>query len=105
MIRNAVRADIPALIELGHQMHQESIFAQFEYNEQKLAELICTLIQSTRGIALVSEVDGTLNGGFLGAVHEHFFGTDFQATDYALFLAPEARNSTIGVRLIKEYIV
>lgn len=104
MIRNATYADIPALVALGREMHATSIFSTFNYDEEKTSGLIRTLVDVHIGIAIVSETDGIIEGGFIGAVHEHYFGRDLQATDYALFLTMTARNGRLGLRLIDEYV-
>ena len=104
MIRDAAHEDIPSMLAMGREMHAESVFARFSYDEAKVGELIGTLIDLDSGIALVSELAGELQGGFIGAVYPHWFGTDLQATDYALFLGATHRNGRIAARLIKAYI-
>lgn len=104
MLRNATREDIPAMLALGELMHKESIYAGYEYNKEKVSNLISWLIDSPKGIVFVSEQDGVIQGGFMGSIDEHWFGTEPVANDYALFLAPEHRKGRLAVRLISEYI-
>jgi len=105
MVRNAVLDDVPALTALGARMHGESIYARYDYNVEKMSKLFETLIGCPNvGIALVYETEGAIAGGFIGTVTEHYFGFDLQASDLALFIAPEQRNGTAAVRLIKAYI-
>lgn len=104
MIRNAKQEDVSAMVAIGKVMHAESTFSKYDFNEQKLSEFIRTLIQVERGIAIVSEEQGEITGGFIGAVVEHYFGYDLQSMDVALFQLPEHRGGTTGIRLIKEYI-
>jgi GNAT superfamily N-acetyltransferase len=104
MIRHAEHHDIAAMVAVGREMHATSIFSKFDFNEEKLALHIGMLIELDSGIALVSEVDGEIQGGFIGAVVPHFFGNDLQSFDYALFLTEHARTGATGLRLIKAYI-
>jgi N-acetylglutamate synthase-like GNAT family acetyltransferase len=105
LIRPATVADIPVLVDLGQTMHKESIFAPYNYDTEKVSELINSLITTRFGIALVAEEAGVIVGGFIGVVCEHYFGRDLQSQDLALFIAPEYRQGTTGLKLIKAYIV
>jgi N-acetylglutamate synthase-like GNAT family acetyltransferase len=104
LIRKARHEDIEAMVTLGRAMHAESIFAPYDYDQAKVALHIGTLIELPNGIALVAEGDGGIHGGFIGAVEPHYFGTDTQAFDYALFLTPRARTGSTGLKLIREYV-
>src|SRR5215208_6054734 len=104
MIRDATIDDVLELIEIGKLMHAETSYKNFNFDEEKLATLLTTLIESVNGIALVSETaEGVLQGGILAAVHPMWFGNDLQATDYALFLKPEFRGAKIGIPLVQQY--
>lgn len=104
LIRDAVAADIPALLELGALMHQESIYASYDFDRAKVEGLMLALINSRYGILFVSEEDGVIHGGFMGAISPHWFGNDMVASDCALFLAPEHRSGRTGIRLVQHYI-
>lgn len=104
MIRNATLQDIPALVALGWLMHEESIYAPYSYDPNKVTEMIEALVTTRFGIALVAEIDGKVIGGFIGTVVEHWFGHDTVASDLALFIDPEHRAGSTGLKLIKKYI-
>lgn len=104
MIRNATVADVPRMVELGKQMHAASKFRAYSFDVAVLEATINGLIDKPRGIALVSEVDGVIVGGFIGYLTEHFFGFDLASYDLALFLEPEHRGGITAARLIKAYI-
>jgi len=103
IIRPATEDDAAAILELAKLMHMESRFSKFNYDEEKVKALITNLIKNDYGILLVAEGDKLL-GGIMGVVAEHYFGYDKSASDLALFVPPENRNSRIAMRLIKEYI-
>lgn len=104
MIRNATLQDIPALVSLGWLMHEESIYAPFDYDTEKVSKMIEALVTTRFGIALVAEQDGTVIGGMIGTVVEHWFGSDTVASDLALFIDPQHRAGRTGLKLIKRYI-
>ncbi len=104
MIRNAVLEDIPQMLALGVEMHAESMYAPFEFDHSKVADLMTALIQTNAGICIVAEVEGEILGGFIGSVYPHWFGNELQASDYALFIAKRHRQGSTAGRLIKEYI-
>jgi GNAT superfamily N-acetyltransferase len=104
MIRDATKEDIPAMVALGRLMHKESIFAKYEFDEAKVAELMSTLICVDAGILIVFEEDYEIQGGIMASLHQQWFGSDIQATDYALFLAPEHRGNRTALQLIKAYV-
>ncbi len=104
MIRDAVEADIPTLLGLGAMMHQESIYAAYHYDRSKVEDLMRAMIFSRYGLLFVSQENGVIQGGFMGSINPHWFGSDLVASDFALFLAPEHRNGRTGLRLVKHYI-
>jgi len=104
MIRNATLQDVPALVALGWLMHEESVYAPYSYDPEKVSKMIEALITTRFGIALVAEQDGAVIGGFIGTVVEHWFGSDTVASDLALFIDPVYRAGRTGLKLIKRYI-
>lgn len=104
MIRPATLEDIPTMLALGRVMHQESIYAPYDFDDDKVIEMFTALISTQFGIALVAEQEGVVIGGFIGVVQKHWFGNDTQASDIALFIAPEHRGGRTGLMLIKAYV-
>lgn len=104
MIRNATLDDLTALAVIGHAMFSESRYSRYNYNVSKVVGLVARLIQEDTGIVVVYEKDGQIVGGVMAELGEHYFGECIIAHDYALFVLPEHRGSTIGIRLLKEYV-
>ena len=103
-VRPAVHGDINQFIELGREMHAESIFHVYDFDEAKLRSYIEMLIDQDWGIALAL-VDGNKTvGGFLGVIVEHWFGKDKWASDVALFVAAEHRSGRAGLQLLHAYV-
>lgn len=103
-IREARYEDIPQLVELGQLMHTESQFKQYSFNSGKVAHLIEYLITNADGIVLVAVEQDEIVGGFIGSIAEHYFGFDRYSFDFALFVKPESRNSTAGIKLLRAYV-
>jgi N-acetylglutamate synthase-like GNAT family acetyltransferase len=104
MIRPATTNDIPAMVALGRLMHEESIYAPYAFDGEKVSNLIAALITTRFGIALVEEQGGVVIGGFIGVIQQHWFGSDTCASDFALFVDPAHRTGMTGLKLIKQYI-
>lgn len=103
MIRDATHVDIPTMLALGRQMHAESRYAAFPWNDAKVDALLRTLIDSDDGLALVAEKGGELIGGFLGAAFDHWCTDARQSSDFAMFVTPEHRGGMVGLRLLRRY--
>lgn len=104
MIRRMVEDDIEVLTAIGGQMHSESAYGHTEYSPQKCAELGNTIVWNPMFVGLVSEINGVINGFFIGVISEHYFSATLMSSDLLLYVVPEHRNGLSGVRLIKSYI-
>lgn len=103
IIRNATLLDITSIVEMAKLMHSQSRFKRFNYDKEKMKELVTNLINNESGILIVME-DVSLVGGIMGIVAEQYFGRDKAATDLGLFVQPDSRNAKIAIKLITEYI-
>lgn len=104
MIRDATADDIPALLDLGQQMHAESpAFSGTAFVPAKLEYLAGSLLQMPGGILLVAELSGRPVGFMAGLVSEHWITDARQAADLALYVAPEARGGMTAVRLVRAF--
>lgn len=99
-LRTARMADIPALVELGRQMHGESRYARYEFNPVKYAGVLRAVIP--QGLTFVAEIGGGIVGVFVGAVESHFFGDSKMSRDLLVYVVP-AHRGRIGAGLIREY--
>ena len=104
MIRPAWRSDIPRLVRLGVLMHEESRYSRLRLDQEKLANLLASLIDGDHGCVLVAERDREVVGGIVGVLTEHWCSNDTVATDLALFLAPEARGGMLAARLVNGFV-
>lgn len=106
MIRQARLEDIPAIVELGRLMCLESpTYARFRYNPEKTAAGVRAIITNPRGFAWVGEQSGVMVAAFLAMPDEHWACDFVIATEWALYVKPQARGSSIAARLIGEFII
>lgn len=104
VIRYAQFDDIEQLLDLGEAMHAESRYARYAWDRNKVGRLIHALIESPDGFAVVAVHDGTIVGGFLGSLDEHFFSPQKIASDYALFVLPAFRGGMTAGLLVEAFI-
>lgn len=104
MIRDAVKEDLPRIVDLGKIMHAEARrLNKLTYVPAKAYIAIGALIGQENGLVRVVEEDGELTGGIAAMIKPHWFSTDLIAMDLALFMRPDKRGSLAAARLIKEY--
>lgn len=104
IIRDATLADVPAMVQLGFMLRNESIFKDSDFDKPKVAQLFEQLITQPHGIVILAQgEDGEIVGGFVGAVMEHYFGHDLMSFDYAVFIKKDRRGGFTAPRLINEY--
>lgn len=104
MIRDAVKEDLPQIIELGRVMHAEARrLNKLKYVPARAYLSIASLIGADHGFVRVIEEDGELVGGMAAAVEPHWFSTDKMAYDIALFVRPDKRGGLAAAQLVKEY--
>lgn len=101
MIRVATEADIPALVDLGQEMHNESNFSTLTFDVEKTKEYVKNLMGY--GIVFCSEVDGAITGFIAGFLYQPYFSYDFMATDIGLFITKDARGGMAAPRLIDAF--
>lgn len=103
MIRDAVPADIPALLKLGERMHAESRYRDMPWSTAKVGALMDALIASDDGLLIVSDRDGEITGGMLASIDEHYFSSARVASDFALFVSPDRRGGIAAAALLRRY--
>jgi len=105
MIRAADLNDIPAMVELGRRMHDESPrFRGLAYSAKKVRELCKNLITLEGGFAWVGVREGKVVAAMIGACGEHWMSTDKVASELALFVDRDARGAALAARLVTAFV-
>lgn len=103
-VRTMTRQDVPAIIGLGFDMHQESCYRDLDYDPEKIGKLCLQIVDDGSKLALVATKDGQIVGMLGAYITEHFFGSDKTAGDYVVYVRPEHRGSTAFIRLVRAYV-
>lgn len=104
IVREATMHDLNRLVELGRSMFGESKKKKYNFNDEKLKNVIHYLIKEPSGIVFVAVEKEEIIGGFVGNVIQHWYGDDTYSTDFALYITPEKRGGIMAMRMLKRYI-
>lgn len=100
-IRVATLDDLPRILDLGEQLHNESPrWSRLSFNRQKAESFMRMLLTESRGVVFVAERDGVVVGGIAGIAEAHWSSDDVVAQEVSFFMAPETRGSMAATRLI-----
>lgn len=105
LVRTATAADIAPMIELGALMHDESAYAAFDFDRDKLQALGCAYLSRPDQyfLAVCEDDHGKLLGMHAGYICEYYFGRDLIASDLFLFVDPCKRGSLAAALLVKAF--
>ena len=104
VIRKADTDDIPSLIRLGREMHEEApTFNMLDFDDQKVIALFNSPPMVESGACFIAEDQGEAIGMFCGVVVPHYFGNMLMANDLCLFVTKSRRGGTAAYRLIKTF--
>jgi len=96
--------NIRDVIALGQKMHQESAYADMPFDIEMAAQNIFDrIIKSDYGFGLIAYKDTNPVGLFAGALATHYFGPAFFAHDFAWYVTPKQRGSSIAIRMLKKF--
>lgn len=101
MIRVADLVDVPRMLELLREMHGESRFAEFDFDERKVTLLLSSLILKGKAIVLVA--GKPVCGLILGIVQETWFGKDLSAFEIVFYVEREKRGGRYALELLEGY--
>ncbi len=103
LIRFATAADIPALVELGREIHAGTRLSALPYDEEKLASQFRAILEPPNEsyciFAAVVPGEGFV-GALMGAVAEYPFSDARMSSNYVYFVRSRYRGSSLAVRLL-----
>lgn len=104
-VRPATAADLPALIEMGQALHDESPRYQgMGFSAEKLRRLFERLqgtLLTKPGCCLVAEEGGYIVGMAVGIIAERWFSDELYLTDLTVYVRPEHRTGVTFLRLVR----
>lgn len=102
-IRRMTEDDIPMLVALGEDMHEESRRSG-TFDPERSIRLCFKIMQDPASLGLVAEQEGEIIGMLGAHITDDLWGPDKVAGDYLVYVVPEQRGTSAAVRLIKAYI-
>lgn len=102
MIRRATKEDIPALIELSHEMHGECWMRWMPFAPDRLAAVLHELVNN--GFLWVHEHEGRIDGVLAGFVAECWYANVKVAGEFGLYVRPDLAGGIIAMRLVKQFV-
>lgn len=105
VIRRAIKSDIPAMVEMGRSMIDESPrYRSQGVNVEKLHNLAMALVTAAMpGGVLVAEKEGVVVGMLAFHIGQHFFNDVTFASDLVMYIRPEHRSGSIFPKLVTAF--
>lgn len=102
MIRDAIEADIPRVLEMSRRFLAEGPYRDdITDNEELTNALALRLVQSPDSRVLVSDEGGELTGLVVMLVYPHYFSGEKTAGELIWYVEPEHRQSWAGIALAR----
>ena len=105
MIREAVKADLPGIMQLVRKQHSESEMSFLKAEYSKLLSFFEHSFVSQEKLCLVAEREGVLVGFFAATINPYWFFKGKIAQELSVFVEKSHRGSSLGFRLIKGFLV
>jgi hypothetical protein len=106
MIRQASIQDFDRIMEMMINFADSSPYAPQQdpqYNDMYVRKLLCGIIK--QGVILVGEINGKIEGMLIGLIQEDIWLPHIKTMkEIAWWVEPEHRMSSMGYRLLKEYV-
>jgi len=103
-VRPLERGDIEGTIDLAEEMWKESPrYQNRDFSRDKLYKFGESILRNPLLCGFVAVNGDKLEGFFIGAITEYFFGCERIASDFALFVPHSRRGGIAAIMLIKAY--
>jgi GNAT superfamily N-acetyltransferase len=103
-VRPFDQQDLEQVVQLFESMHAESWYKDLDFDPVKIRDLLLRVSLSRFGMfgQLLCH-DDTPVGFLFGALEQHYFGNDWFAADFGLYVAPAYRGTLMFRRLIRNF--
>lgn len=99
MIRRATTEDIPAILQMGLAMIEESRFAEFGPDPKAIVESLEQIIDHDDVVVFVAD-----GGFFIGRAYNFWWNPLYrQAQDVAMYVAPDKRGTGLAGKLVEAF--
>lgn len=104
VVREIKPEDVDALMEIGREMHAESVFSLLEYDEVAVRVFMDGLLQNGDSIGfMAADGFGTL-AFFIGSVSTPWFSTEKAGEDLLLYVPRKRRGSIAAYEAVQEVV-
>jgi len=105
MIRHFTPDDRQAVIDLGAEMHNETIYHSLQYDREKCGQLFDTVItQPDTYFCMVYENEEGIQAMFVGYAFPFFFSQELTSMDLLFYVKKSIRGSVGAHLLVREYV-
>jgi GNAT superfamily N-acetyltransferase len=103
-IRGAIIEDLPDVMILADMMFHESRYSEvMDFDTDKVAGLLTSLIAGRDGVLLVAEIGGEVVGLATGWITQSTFSKSLIFGEYGIYMHPDHRGGMTGPRLVKAW--
>jgi hypothetical protein len=102
MIRKALDRDITGIIKVVQEAHEKSISKTVPLDVKTLRKNIQVCVLSAEHLVLVVELDGEIEGAFIGVTHQLWYSRKKQSAD--LFFYVTEKGTGYGASLMRRFI-
>lgn len=105
-IRFAKPSDVPALVQMGKQVHAVTRFKTMTYDEARVAQTLNAALAPGNGryVCLVAnDSQDHVVGALLAVLEKHIFSQQLTASIMHYDVVPDKRMGGYGVRLLKAF--
>ena len=102
MIRKAEFKDISGIIQVAKDAHQKSLSSSVPLDAKTLRNNIQVCVLSAEHFVLVVELEGDIEGAFIGVTHQLWYSRKKQATD--LFFYVTDKGTGWGAKMMRRFI-
>jgi N-acetylglutamate synthase-like GNAT family acetyltransferase len=101
LIREAVKEDIPKIIEMGSRSIQEGPYKELLPDRPEVTQQLARkLLEMPNAKILAGECDGKVVAVFAFILFDHYYSGEFVAGEMIWYVEPEARKSSMGLELL-----
>ena len=102
MIRKAEFKDVSGIMQVAKDAHQKSLSSSVPLDAKTLRNNIQVCVLSAEHFVLVVELEGEIEGLFIGVTHQLWYSKKKQATD--LFFYVTEKGTGWGAKMMRRFI-
>ena len=102
MIRKAEFKDVSGIMEVAKDAHEKSLSSSVAIDPKTLRNNLQVCILSAEHFVLVVELEGEIEGVFIGVTHQLWYSKKKQATD--LFFYVTEKGTGWGAKMMRRFI-